>query len=384
MTSAPPKKSPAVAHRFAVNNRQMAGVLGLRVPKQRRKLAALMAEIEAWKTLPGFPKKSARGFDVLELKAWHLGHLRSEIGKHPTSKSGRKADTSPSIPLPGRGGEGGGKQTAQPSLPPRGDGPGDGDELFAGTGFEATLDLWEDKLKNPTKWLMAPIQMGQIKKLEQYRPHLFPGGNGGAVPGADSGPVPNQVAMANFLQEKYQFPCSEQDVSDWKTFKRLPAGAPGFPPPEGRWGWKNAGACCAWFEQWIVNPAKAAAGGGQLNLGDIGLSARAMNAKMQQDIDAAALKRLELENAQRADDRNYIRRAEHLALCEGGNKLVSALVTAAIEKTLVERFKVHPVIGALAEELRAGIIEALRTVAIEVNQQLHLEIPQRLKELEKA
>ena len=380
---------------WAANNRQIAGVLGLK-PKP-----AQLKEIGAWFKLPGFPKKQARGYPVIELKEWHLGFLkRSEVRGQRSDGKKQKPDVSADLR----------PQTAD--LSPRSDAPGAHEDLFNLSPEQLSEANKQRLLRNRAIHLGLfpgePLKVNAINELiehglipkidEQFKDGAgrtgdlpngahgvtrptWNGGTGAALPLS----LPSQTAMAAFLQERYSFPVAEIDMSDWKTGKRKPVpDAPLMPGPKPRGSYTApmVAATVAWFEQWVVNPAKAAAGAGQLTLGDIGLSARATNAKMQQDIDAAALKRLELEQAQRADDKNYISRAEHLSLCEGGNKIVSAVVTYAIETSLVSKFKAHPTIMALADDLRANVMEAMRTVSIGVNQELHAEIPRRLLEIE--
>jgi hypothetical protein len=91
---------------------------------------------------------------------------------------------------------------------------------------------------------------------------------------------------------------------------------------------------------------------------------------------------LELENLRHSDDQNYILRSDHYRLCEGGNKLVSGIVTKKLEEALPKAFAAGAWMQSLPADARAAGLAALRECAIAANQDLHREIPAALNSLE--
>lgn len=377
---------PAKQQQFAANNRQIAGVLGL------KPVAKQLAEIGTWRARKDFPRKGPKGFGVAELLKWRAAQL--EHGEESKWERSTSKGKPPELPESDSGGSPPGAEMDLFNLTAAQLSEANRNRLLRNRAIHLGLIAGEPLLVRDRIEL---VEHGLIPRIDEEvaaaaRAQEPENGAGAAAPNiARGGPslpdsIPSQGAMAVFLQERFQFPCSEMDIKDWKKGLRKPQPeAPLMPPPEprGSYPFEKVAACCEWFEKWVVAPARAASGFGQMEMGDLNLSARAMNAKHQQMIDAAELQRLELDSKKRADDKNYMPRAEHFALCEGGNKIVSALVTKAIETSILAKFKAHPTILILPEEMRENILQALQAVTREANTELHYEIPQRLKELEK-
>src|SRR6185369_81627 len=263
--------------KFCCSIEQCAGALGYPIPKQRNRKAALLKQVREWSENSGLPKgcppwpvKGKNGYwvrkQVVALARW-LGQGKVESGKrkaesgngkHPTS-SGSVASPATIRPLP------------QPEL----DGTAGGTrgstaegELFAGleSGFEATLDQWEDKLKFPDKWVQAPIQLWQLKLLQKHRPHLFQAEEADGTAGTHGSTGPEDGinlgggvrGVANYINRNYPWvPCHHMRVQRWITSDELPSGCrEPFPASyDGAGRWRKA-QVDAWVVRYFPRPAQ--------------------------------------------------------------------------------------------------------------------------------
>lgn len=201
--------------------------------------------------------------------------------------------------------------------------------------------------------------------------------NANGLPIAGGSRVTSQAHMAEIITKKFGVACAQKDISDWIHARRLPPNAPAFPPPDKAEGdWTSDAPGIAWYEQWIHKPLTATGAQGELNL-----STLALQAKYQREIDEANIKAHELASLKAADDKNYITRAEHRSILTGTHKLASGLVTDAIEKKMVARCAA--VLAQLLpdETARQNVVNTIRDTAITINQELHREIPARMKDL---
>lgn len=193
--------------RYARSHKEIARTLGLsEKPKS-------LDEIGTWMKRADFPRKSAKGWLRDDLKDWHAKFL----GELPPQ-----------------------------SAPPDG-------ELLSPANFDASLDLWEDKLVNPTKWLASPIQAWQVKILREQRPKLFPKKE---EPISDEGavqddPSPHVVGLSNaakWLSRKFSVHIEKQHLANWRAGNRIGA-APKFPDPDAGWRFKKT-EIADWFRKY--------------------------------------------------------------------------------------------------------------------------------------
>lgn len=215
-----------------------------KVPKARA-INKLVPEILKWIAMPGFPKKTPKGYVIAQVRTWVEGRKSRVEGGTPNLTQADK--------------------------------PAEGDDLFESdsAGWERTLDLWQDKLNHPEKWLALPLQNWQLKKLERYRPQLF--GNspvvaqepanksptGAGTPNLEAGGVmiendlcDNFQDIANRMDQYYrnadgssllQHEISGKTISDWKNKRRL-NNKPGPPGKVNSRQW-SAGQWISWFHK---------------------------------------------------------------------------------------------------------------------------------------
>lgn len=245
--------TPAAARRFAANNRQIAGVLGL------KPTAKQLAEIGEWRARKDFPKKGPKGFGVAELLKWRAAQLeageRSEARGQRSDNKNRLGPLTSDLRTP----------TSTPELPPQEE-PAEG-ELFEGVGFEATLDVWEDKLKNPGRYEFAPLQLWQLKQLQVHRPHLFKTSNPEhPTPNIEQEFVDGMDNLGALIMRRFaEFPSlgevTRQRIQNWKNgigvVRRT--GLVPFPSPTlaNRYHVQSA---FDWVEKWIVPDLKKPTG----------------------------------------------------------------------------------------------------------------------------
>jgi hypothetical protein len=289
--------------------------MGLELTPRKRRRA--IATVNEWLADPAFPKKTAKGWVLSEVRAWRAGKekledRRSKMGNGHSqfadgrSKMGANSDLrTPSLELP-----------ADPNGGPGGD-------LFppAGDALKEFLDLLEEKLKNPVKWQEAPIQKWQIDYLKQYRRHLFPGASADSaderrlntgqwedgrrsatVPtnGEVAGPLPDSesqkalaVRLAKHFAGRIRIDISEQQISKWKNGEGLPPGAQ--LPPAKLGNRFDTQAWADWIERTLM-PKYGMNVDAQGNL-DISIFELASRAEAQRKIDEGARIRIELEVA---------------------------------------------------------------------------------------
>lgn len=124
-------------------------------------------------------------------------------------------------------------------------------ELFgaAENGLEASLDLWEEKLKQPIKWAGDPIQLWQIKQLEKHRPWLF----NTVVDAGGENISGGQRGVAQWIRNNFNgVVCNHSDIARWMKGEYLPHGCTeNFPAYEAAGRYKAA-AVRAWVEKYLV------------------------------------------------------------------------------------------------------------------------------------
>ena len=230
---------------------------GLKIPGQRLKKLAFLVEVRAVMALPEFPKKLG-GKGAVKGKGYFL---RSDIERFGATRLKISKDRKTfniqhsTFNIEHRAAAGGRGDT--PALQAQ-DKPADG-ELFEpdSAAFEKTLDLWEDKLKNPERWMESPLQSWQMKQLEKHRPWLFKSKTAGENDFGQSDEfMGGREAAAAYVQMK--FPgvlCNKMDVSNWQRAKHLPSGCTEpFPPPHNS-GRNSKLKIDAWVEKYLKSNA---------------------------------------------------------------------------------------------------------------------------------
>lgn len=267
-----------------------------------------------------------------------------------------------------------------PSSPTAPDG-----ELFQESGFEQTLDLWQDKLENPLKWQESPIQLWQLKELQRRRPQLFdkksPGG-AGQMPAASSENIGGgQDGVAGWINNNYPGQVVNQmTIHRWLKGEMLPPGCKeNFPPAEGRGTWKTD-KVATWCNAYLPRHATQQ-----------GLAITLQAALDQEKLDEIEHNKWQREMERRRDDANYISIAEALALLHEFYRAMYQTVDST-EKTWPKAFgntisDFRFPISDLAAETRAAVetalVECFRAWLPGQNEALKLQMQRAVEALEK-
>jgi len=231
------------------NAEAVAAAIGLQLYDAKLRWKQRVAQLDTVRAAiarADFPQKKAKGFPRAEVMAWiaecvelHQGGRKFVIHDLPL----RVADSK--------------EQKASGDLPVQAV-PAAVD-LFepASAQFEKTLDLWEDKLSNPEKWLATPIQLWQMRQLEKHRPHLF---KNAAAPGVTDNETDEfqggLEAVAAFIQLKFPgVNCNKMDISRWRHGKFLPDGCSEPFPPSHQSGRNSKKKIEAWVVRYLKTNA---------------------------------------------------------------------------------------------------------------------------------
>jgi hypothetical protein len=224
LNTEPKKTIQAAGHdakaRFARGWQGVGTAIGLELYDQTSKRAAQRKLIEDLTAHQAFPKPTMKNRWVKpEIHAFAAAWLT--LVKKDGTPRGFEVLPHAKTPNP---------EAGLGNLPAQNDGSGEL-KLESEPNFEKLLDLWQDKLVNPERWLLDPLLSWQLKQLEKNRPWLFKKASAPADDGGDEfqGGV---EAVAAYIQLK--FPgviCNKMDISNWQRMKFLPDGCTEqFPP----------------------------------------------------------------------------------------------------------------------------------------------------------
>lgn len=356
---------------FCRSAEEIAAALGITVPKQRNRATRILNEIRQWmrgENLPAgrgaFPAKGKNGYWVrAEITAWERGQFKVKSSKLKKPDKGESSSAKASADRPST-------INHQPSTPelPEAAAPAEG-ELFdhdEGLALEKLLDQWEDKLKDPDKWLEAPIQRWQLEKLEKHRPHLFGGGTATASENITGG----VRGVANYIRNNYPgVVVDHMTVQRWKEGSYLPPGCKeNFPGQDAGGRYKRA-EVDAWVVRYLAAPAK-----GQ----DLGLNLHEL--QQRAEVERLQYEKWDRDQKMRADDRNFLRVDKMISWGQELGRAVFATVDRR-ENELVRRFGEAPAVQAIPLTLRGPVLAALRVLRIEDNEALKQEMERGMKEL---
>ena len=140
-------------------------------------------------------------------------------------------------------------------LPPQ-DNSANGQLFDAEPNFEKSLDLWQDKLVNPDKWLASPIQSWQMKRLQEYRPYLFKLSDKDSAADGEVFPKYSTLArLPSFYKKRWpehNLRLSRQQINHWQRGVGIPSSAPFHPQGHDSAGRYLLAECFEWFEKWIL------------------------------------------------------------------------------------------------------------------------------------
>lgn len=311
----------------------LCAAVGIALPQQRVRANKLRELVAGWKDgkglppgCPPFPERKKGLWPYIAVVEWGIaagvtnaGKDKWELKPEQKLKSGNAEKLKTQIPTAGGG------------LPTQ-DKPAEG-ELFpeSGVPFDKLLDLWEDKLRYPEKWLQQPIQAGQLKKLEVHRPHLFSPRAGIGSPPNAGGISENvgggQDGVAGWINNNYPGQVVNQmTVCRWLKGEMLPPGCKeNFPPAEGRGTWKTD-KVRVWCDTYLPKQATQQ-----------GLAITLQAALDQEKLDEIEHNKWQREMERRRDDANYISIAEALALMHEFYRAMFQRVDAT-EKTWPKSF----------------------------------------------
>lgn len=236
----------------------IAKAWGLKLYEQRKMMVKQLDAVRAAIKVDGFPVKvKGKGYDRAAVMAFAMERVE-------VHQSQRKFVVVEKAARSGVWGLGSGaERTAQRAIPTSGELPPQDEppsgELFENTGFEATLDLWQDKLNFPIKWQEAPLQNWQMKHLQKHRPHLFEKDDAGAViSSAESENIEGGYrGVAGWIRNNYQGRLSRlpnhTDIVNWSRGEYLPAGCrENFPASEANNSRYKTAHVVAWVEKYII------------------------------------------------------------------------------------------------------------------------------------
>lgn len=354
----------------------LCAALGIALPQQRvraNKLRELVAGWKDGKTLPPgcppFPAKVKGLWPYLAVVEWGIAAGVTNAGKDKWELKGKFQVSSGSVVQSEN-------LKLKTSNLPHQDKPAEG-ELFQESGFEQTLDLWQDKLENPLKWQEAPIQLWQLKELQRRRPELFdkkpPGGSGPNASGATATATNiggGQDGVAGWINNNYPGQVVNQmTICRWLKGEMLPPGCKeNFPPAEGRGSWKTD-KVRAWCDTYLPKQATQQ-----------GLAITLQAALDQEKLDAIEHNKWQREMERRRDDANYLSIAEALALMHEFYRAMFQRIDAT-EKTWPKSFGEMVATVASPEQV-ASLTERFRTWLPSQNEALKLEMQRAVEALE--
>lgn len=351
----------------------LCAALGIALPAQRVRANKLRGMVASWKDgkelppgCPPFPERKKGLWPYVAVVEWGIAAGVTNTGKDQWELNpevrGRRSEVK--------------RPPAAGGLPAQ-DKPADG-ELFpeSGVPFDKLLDLWEDKLRYPEKWLQQPIQSGQLKKLEVHRPYLFPQ-RAGIVPGQmAAGPSGNigggQDGVAGWINNNYPGQVVNQmTIHRWLKGEMLPPGCKeNFPPAEGRGTWKTD-KVRAWCDSFLPKHATQQ-----------GLAITLQAALDQEKLDEIEHNKWQREMERRRDDANYISIAEALALMHEFYRAIYQTVDRT-EKTwpkdFSEMLQRSDVRGQMSE---SELVEAFRQWLPSQNEALKLQMQRAVESLQ--
>lgn len=342
----------------------ICAALGIALPAQRVRANKLRGMVAGWKdgkdlpaSCPPFPERRKGLWPYVAVVEWGIAAGVTNTGKDkwelkpvPITKSAETQKL---------------KKTAKESggLPHQ-DKPPLG-ELFQESGFEQTLDLWQDKLENPLKWQESPIQLWQLKELQRRRPQLFdkkaPGQSAINAGGAATNIGGGQDGVAGWINNNYPGQVVNQmTIHRWLKGEMLPPGCKeNFPPAEGRGTWKTD-KVRGWCELFLPKQATQQ-----------GLAITLQAALDQEKLDEIEHNKWQREMERRRDDANYISIAEALALMHEFYRAIYQTVDRT-ENTWPKQF--GEMLGRVMEDGRwkmedgtdsAAILHSLSSILVE-------------------
>jgi len=252
-------KPPAAPPTYVKDAEGIAKAWGLKLydPSRWKMLVKQLDAVRAAMKAPGFPPKiKSKGYERAAIMAFAME--RVEVHKNLREfvvHENRIATDTPSAPR---------RQPAAGDLPEQSD-PAGQDLFDAPESFEASLLLWKDKVVNPEKWLMSPIQQWQLKEVKKRWPELF------EFPTNASGTTDAGVniegglrGVANWIRNNYsgrlsRLP-SHTDISNWTKGEYLPHGCrENFPASDANNSRYKTHAVTAWVEKYLVKADSAQA-----------------------------------------------------------------------------------------------------------------------------
>ncbi len=365
----------------------LCAAVGIALPQQRVRANKLRELVAGWKDgkglppgCPPFPERKKGLWPYIAVVEWGIAAGVTNAGKDKWELKGKFQVSSGSVVQSEN-------LKLKTSNLPHQDKPAEG-ELFpeSGVPFDKLLDLWEDKLRYPEKWLQQPIQAGQLKKLEVHRPHLFSPRAGIGSPPNAGGISENvgggQDGVAGWINNNYPGQVVNQmTVCRWLKGEMLPPGCKeNFPPAEGRGTWKTD-KVRVWCDTYLPKQATQQ-----------GLAITLQAALDQEKLDEIEHNKWQREMERRRDDANYLSIAEALALMHEFYRAMFQRVDAT-EKTWPKMFgemiaKVSSDASdsvVQSENLKlntSNLIEAFRSWLPGQNEALKLEMQRAVEALE--
>lgn len=366
----------------------VCAALGIKLPQQRPRALRIRDQVAAWTRgenvptgIPVFPAKVKGYWPYVKVVEWGVAAGVTAAGKD-------KWELKPAPKVQGKQGSGFRVETSNlkpststPNLPPA-EKPAEG-ELFnpESTGFEQTLDLWQDKLENPLKWQEAPIQKWQITELKRQRPELFETKASGAVAGDSENIGGGQDGVAAWIN--LHFPghaVHQMMVSRWVNGKELPPGCAELFPASERSGRFKTADVRSWCEKYLPK-----------SMLQPGLAMTLQAALDQEKLDEIQHNQWQREMERRADDRNYVRRDAVWGLITEFARAMFSRVDATERtwpKQFAERLQGFRVQGSGSEtfnlqpETVAALVDAFRAWLPGQNEALKREMEQAVAALE--
>jgi hypothetical protein len=224
---------------------------GVEFYAQRKQRMTQLEAIRKAMAESDFPAKiKGKGWMRADVVAWAMGRveLDDKSRSFKMVEQAKVADAArPTLDV--------GRETKD--MPPS-DKPAEG-ELFENSGFEATLDLWQDKLNFPIKWQEAPLQNWQMKLLQKHRSQLFERDDGVQISAADSVNIEGGYrGVAGWIRNNYQGKLAKipnhTDIVNWSRGQYLPHGCrENFPASEASNSRYKTDSVVAWVEKYIVS-----------------------------------------------------------------------------------------------------------------------------------
>lgn len=192
----------------------IAAAWGIKLYEQRPRKLKQLAELRTITEHPQFPAKvKGKGWPRAAVVQFGMEWVSVDANKREFRLLAQEK-AKPKPPEP--------QELPEQPKPPEGD-------LFPQdkSAFERSLDMWQEKLENPEKWIPSPIQKWQLDLLRQHRPQLFASSERSeATIQAESENISGGVrGVANWIRNNYPHVAVDHvKVQRWQRGEYLPPG----------------------------------------------------------------------------------------------------------------------------------------------------------------